>query len=67
MEDQRRYVYSIVDKYGIEMPLHYSGRYRTYDEAKKLCDGLNETGEFKPYQIVDITQDNLEVDYKSIK
>lgn len=37
--------YKIVDKDGIEMPDHYSGRRRTYDEAKKMVDGLNKNGE----------------------
>jgi hypothetical protein len=44
--------YKILDKDGIEMPVHYSGRYRTYNEAKKLLDRLNKNGEYKPYTMV---------------
>ena len=46
--------YKIVDKDGIEMPDHYSGRRRTYEEAKKMVDGLNKNGEHKPYKMVEV-------------
>jgi hypothetical protein len=34
------YRFYIVDKDGVEMPLHWSGRYRTKDEAERLCAGF---------------------------
>ena len=46
--------YRIVDKDGIEMPDHYSGRRRTYEEAKKMVDGLNKNGEYRPYKMVEV-------------
>ena len=46
-----RSLYTIFDKNDMELPEHYSGRGRTWDEAKKLVEGLNKTGEFKPYTI----------------
>ena len=44
--------YTIIDKNGIEMPDHYTGRKRTYDEAKRLIDRLNKNGEHKPYKMI---------------
>lgn len=38
--------FKILDKDGIEMPDHWSGRRRTYDEAKKMVDSLNKNGEY---------------------
>jgi len=46
--------YKIVDKDGIEMPDHYSGRRRSYEEAKKMVDGLNKNGEYKPYKMIEV-------------
>lgn len=46
--------FKILDKDGIEMPDHYTGRRRTYDEAKKMLDSLNKNGEFKPYTMVEV-------------
>ncbi len=46
--------YSILDKNGIEMPDHYSGRRRTYEEAKKMVDSLNKNGEYRPYTMVKV-------------
>lgn len=46
--------YKIVDKNGIEMPDHYSGRRRTYKEAKKMVDGLNKNGEYRPYKMIEV-------------
>ena len=36
--DENRPLYKIVDKDGIEMPDHYSGGRRTYEEAKKMVE-----------------------------
>jgi 2,3-bisphosphoglycerate-independent phosphoglycerate mutase len=41
--------YSIFDCHGMLLPDHYSGRHRTYEEAKKLLDRLNKNGENRPY------------------
>ena len=49
--------YRIVDKDGIEMPDHYSGRRRTYEEAKKMVDGLNKNGEYRPYKMIEAFYD----------
>lgn len=46
--------YKILDKDGIEMPDHWSGRRRTYEEAKKMVDSLNKNGEYKPYTMVEV-------------
>jgi|FLOH01.1.fsa_nt_gi hypothetical protein len=46
--------YKIVDKDGIEMPDHYSGRRRTFEEAKKMVDSLNKNGEYSPYKMVEV-------------
>jgi hypothetical protein len=46
--------YKILDKDGIEMPDHYSGRRRTYEEAKKMVDNLNKNGEYRPYTVVEV-------------
>ena len=46
--------FKILDKDGIEMPDHYSGRRRTYEEAKKMVDSLNKNGEFRPYTMVEV-------------
>jgi hypothetical protein len=45
----KRVLYKILDRHGIEFPLHYSGRRRTYEEAKKMINMLNLNGEYKPY------------------
>jgi len=44
--------YKILDKDGIELPNHWSGGYRTYEEAIKLVENLNLDGEYKPYTMV---------------
>ena len=44
--------FKIFDKDGIEMPNHYTGRRRTYKEAKNMLDMLNKNGEFRPYTMV---------------
>ena len=44
--------YKILDKNGVEMPGHWSGRRRAYDEAKKMVDTLNKNGEYRPYTMV---------------
>ena len=36
--------YKILDCNGVEMPDHYSGRGRTYKEAKIMIDKLNKNG-----------------------
>jgi hypothetical protein len=41
--------WKILDKDGVEMPSHYSGRYRTCEEAMKMLDKLNVDGEYRPY------------------
>jgi hypothetical protein len=46
-------IYKILDKDGVEIPRHWSGRFRTYDEAKKMVDSLNKNGEYRPYTMVD--------------
>ena len=46
--------YKIFDKNGIEMPAHYTGRSRTFDEAKEMLNLLNESGEYRPYTMVEI-------------
>lgn len=46
--------FKILDKDGVEMPDHYSGRRRTYEEAKKMVDSLNKNGEFRPYIMVEV-------------
>jgi hypothetical protein len=46
--------YKILDKDGVEFPNHWTGRKRTYEEAKKMIDKLNETGEYKPYTMIKI-------------
>jgi hypothetical protein len=46
--------YKIIDNQGIELPKHYSGRYRTYEEAKKMVDNLNIHGEYKTYTMVKV-------------
>ncbi len=52
-------LYDILDKNGFEMPLHYSGKPRTFDQATKILESLNKTGEFKPYSMVEAkTHDN---------
>ena len=44
--------YKIIDKDGVEIPEHWSGRKRTYNEAKKMVDSLNKNGEYRPYTMV---------------
>ena len=51
--DVREIYFKILDKDGIEMPNHYTGRRRTYEEAKKILNRLNKNGEFKPYTMVE--------------
>ena len=46
--------YKILDKDGAEMPDHWSGRRRTYEEAKKMVDSLNKNGEYRPYTMVEV-------------
>lgn len=49
--------YKILDKNGIEMPDHHSGRPRTYLEAKRMVDLLNSPnnkGEYYPYKMEEI-------------
>jgi len=45
-------LYDIIDKDGYSMPLHYSGRLRTYDEAISMLTRLNKDGEYKPYKMI---------------
>lgn len=52
--------YKIVDKNGNEMPGHYSGRNRTYEEAKKMVDKLNKNGEHRPYTMTGTQQTAVE-------
>jgi len=47
-------LYKILDKNGFEMPDHWSGRRRTYLEAKKMIDMLNKNGEERPYTMVEV-------------
>ena len=44
--------YEIVAGDGTIMPMHYSGRRRTYEEAKIMVDRLNKNGEYPPYKMV---------------
>ena len=44
--------YKIIAGDGVEMPIHYSGRHRTCEEAKKMVDSLNRDGEYPPYNMV---------------
>lgn len=46
------YKYKILDCNGCEIPNHYSGRKRTFDEAKKMAEQLNKDGEYSPYRMV---------------
>jgi len=46
--------YKILDKDGVEIPDHWSGRRRTYEEAKKMVDSLNKNGEYRPYTMVEV-------------
>jgi hypothetical protein len=46
--------YKIVDRYGYEMPEHYSGRPRMFLEAERMLNSLNNGGEFKPYKMIEI-------------
>jgi len=46
--------YKILDKDGVEMPDHWSGRRRTYEEAEKMVDSLNKNGEYRPYTMVKV-------------
>ena len=50
--------YSIFDCHGMLLPDHYSGRHRTYEEAKKLLDRLNKNGENRPYTMEKTTKTN---------
>lgn len=44
--------YKIVDKNGFELPDKHPDQQRTYDEAKRIVDRLNENGEHKPYKMI---------------
>lgn len=46
--------YKILDREGVEMPVHYSGRPRTRIEAEKMIKLLNENGEYPPYRMEQI-------------
>lgn len=46
--------YTILDKDGVEIPDHWSGRRRTYEEAQKMVDSLNKNGEYRPYTMVEV-------------
>lgn len=46
--------YKILDCNGYEMPNHYSGRLRTYEEAENMVKSLNEKGEYKPYTFEEV-------------
>lgn len=50
--------YKIFDKNGIELPGHYSGGDRSYDEVKKILDNLNKNGEYSPYTMIKIVNKN---------
>jgi hypothetical protein len=43
--------YKIFDKNEKEMPMHFEGRHRTYDEAKILIERLNKVSDNAPYEI----------------
>lgn len=49
--DREHTLYSILDKDGIEMPTHASGRRRTFSEAFKMITRLNKNGEYGPYKM----------------
>lgn len=44
--------YDIVDKDGDVMPIHYSGRRRTFEEATLMVTRLNKDGENAPYKMI---------------
>ena len=46
--------YKIVDKHGAEMPRHYTGRFRTLEEATTTVSNLTKHGEFTPYKMIKI-------------
>ena len=50
---ENEYVYKIVDRDNIELPLK-NGRYRTEEEANKILENLNRHGEYAPYTKIDI-------------
>lgn len=52
--------HKIVDKNGYEMPEHYSGRNRTYEEAQKMLNNLNKNGEHRPYKMIETQQTAVE-------
>lgn len=45
--------FKILDKNGVEMPRHPSGRLRTLEEAVAMQDRLNKNGEYKPYSVIE--------------
>lgn len=47
-------MYKIIDKNGIELPRHWTGRYRTYEEAVKILNNINIDGEYKPYKMEEV-------------
>ena len=51
MDKELRF-YDIEASDGTVMPMHYSGRRRTYEEAKIMVDRLNKDGEYPPYKMV---------------
>lgn len=53
-EDKSNICFKILDKDGVEMQDHYSGRRRTYEEAKNMLDRLNKNGEYRPYTMVEV-------------
>ena len=53
VSNQRPKLYKIIDRERCELPPHYSGRQRTYDEAKKLVDALNKNGKYGPYEMIE--------------
>lgn len=50
-------LFDISDKYGYILPRHYTGRARTFEEAKKLLDNLNRNGEYRPYKMIHVGND----------
>lgn len=47
-------LYTILDRNGVELTGHHSGRGRTFEEAKTLLYKLNKNGEFDPYKMREI-------------
>lgn len=53
-KQQTRNEYKILDRNGNEMPDHYSGRRRTFEEAKRMVENLNKNREYKPYTMIKV-------------